>query len=344
MKRYLFIAILILTTTMTLSCGGDGGDSSSPGLVVGSMTIPQLVEPTSHGDGTGWKNDQCFLCHPISSLKDIHSYNKKLGESFEKVGENNTGVCFYCHGNNGLDVNTIDYECTLCHENSNIVNSADQFVGIYKHDLTRNGVLGNDDCVICHEISDMNGKIEVGVDFRQSDLNDYKDITDFCLNCHNSYGAFGVKPSELKYDKDFKDIYSTYMGVGSTEEEKKRTADVHGFKDGVPMSFGVFRGEYDYNMEVPCISCHDVHTSDNPYLITQSGAKAELSDKAGKNAEVKVVGNNFSELCAVCHTNPAGNTLPNGLQEVVHTSPYSSNCVECHYHGAGFDNESENMF
>lgn len=343
MRQFVVILILMLTTLGLISCGSSG-DSDSPKRVVGSLSIPQLTDPESHGDGIGWKNDQCFLCHPVNDLKEIHSYNTKLGESFEKVGDSNTGACFYCHGTNGLDAATIDYECTLCHENSNIVKSANQFLGVNKHDITSDGFFGNSDCIICHEISDMNGKIEVGVDFRQSTLTEYKSITDFCLNCHNSYGAFGIKPPELKYDRDFKDIYSTYLGVGRAEYEKKKTADVHGFKDGVPMSFGVFRGEYDYNMEVPCISCHDVHTSDNSYLITQSGAKAVLSDEEAKSAEVKVVGNNFSELCAVCHTNPNGSILPNGLQEVVHTSPYSSNCVECHYHGAGFDNESENMF
>jgi len=344
MKRYIILTItIVIFSFLLIACGGSG-DGDSPTLS-GSFDPPQLTDPTKHGGGLGWENEDCFNCHPITELSDIHSYNPDLADSFSEISENDPGVCLYCHGNNGLDdVTAEDYQCELCHKNEEIVSSAVMFYGSHEHDINSDGLLSNDDCIICHEISDMNGAIDLSVDFRQS-TTEYTNVTDFCLTCHDFNGAFGVIPPTLQFDNDTNNILNTYLGMGSTDSEQKLTADVHGVADGVPMSFGIFRGDYDYNMQIPCLSCHEVHTSENNYLIAEDGSNAELADEDAKSAEVMVLDNDFSELCVLCHTNEDGSVTGNGLREVVHDSPYSSNCTECHYHGAGYDNGSrQNMF
>jgi len=347
MRRYILLTVFILILSFLLiSCGGSG-DGDSPELA-GSFNPPQLTEPTDHYGGQAWKSDSCYQCHNIDDIKDIHSYNPELAESFTKISDTDTGVCLYCHGDNGIEnLSGDDYQCNLCHKNSSIVSGSNMFGGFHQHDLNGNGEMSGDDCVKCHGLSDMNGTINLNIDFRQS-TSSYSDTSDFCLTCHDFNGAFGVIPPNLQFNNDADNILNTYLGMGSSESEKKLTADIHGAGDGVAMSSGTFRGDYDYNMQISCLSCHEVHTSDNKFLIAEDGSGASLADNTAKSADVIIqdnVNNDFSELCALCHTNDNGSITGNGLKEVVHDSPYSSNCTECHYHGAGYDNGSrQNMF
>ncbi len=344
MRRYILLTVLILIFSFLLiSCGGSDNEDSP--RLSGSFNPPQLTESTKHYGGQAWESAECFNCHPLSNLDDAHSYNSNLADSFSKVSENDTGVCLYCHGNNGLkNLTAEDYQCELCHENEQIVSSANMFNGVLNHDLNADGFLSNIDCLICHKRSDMNGTVDFSIDFTQSD-SDYTNVSDFCLTCHDANGAFEILPPALQFNNDAKNILDTYLGMGTTETEKKSTADVHGAADGVPMSFGTFRGDYDFNMQISCLSCHEVHTSDNKFLIAEDGSNAYLTDSTAKSADIMVFNNNFSEFCALCHTNDNGSIAGNGLKEVVHDSPVSTNCTECHYHGAGYDNGSrQNMF
>lgn len=344
MKKNILYLIIIAAISITVACGGGNqGDTDEP-TVVTKLTAPQLTTPESHGGGFGWANDKCFLCHPVSSLKEIHAYSPRLGASFAKVGDDDTGACLYCHGSNGLTVTAEDYQCMLCHKNADLVRSADMFDGSHMHDLNGDGEISNADCVVCHSFSDMNGEMNLAVDFTKSG-GTYATTSDFCLTCHDGNGAFGVMPPLLTFDVDESNIYSTYMGTGDTDTARKDTADIHGIKDGGTQSFAVFRGTYSNAMSVPCLSCHQVHSSDNAYLITESGSSATLTDDDAKAASVHVTGdNNFSELCAVCHMTPNGAPTANGLTDVTHTSTYSSNCTDCHYHGAGYGSGSSNLF
>jgi len=335
---------IIAVVAMTVACGSNKGDNDSP-TKVSKLTAPQLTQPSDHGGGFGWANDKCYLCHPVVELKSIHAYSPALGESFTKVGEEDIGACLYCHGTNGLqNVTAETYQCTLCHKDHDIVGwFSTMYDGANKHDLNHNGAVDNADCVVCHEFSDMNGSIDVAVDFTKSGTA-YSSTTDFCLTCHDGNGAFGITPPALAIDTDVSNIYSTYMGIGDTDAARQETADIHGIKNGNGQSFAVFRGTYAANTTVSCLSCHQVHSSDNAYLITENGESATLADADAMSAAVAVTESNFSQLCALCHATSGGATTDNGLTEVVHTSTYSSNCVSCHYHGAGHGVDSADLF
>lgn len=97
-------------------------------------------------------------------------------------------------------------------------------------------------------------------------------------------------------------------------------------------------------MTVPCLDCHLAHASDNPYIITETGATAQMADDAAKEAAVSVTEHNFTELCAVCHMSEDGAPTDNGLLEVVHTSTYSSTCTDCHYHGSGYGADKSDLY
>lgn len=305
---------------------------------------PKLVTPSNHGGGYGWEKERCFLCHSASELKEIHAYSPSLAVSLSKLGENDTGFCLYCHGTNGLaGVTAESYQCMRCHTNSTIVESAAMFTGKKLHDMNADGMLQNADCVVCHAFSDMNGKLDLAVDFSQGAL-EYTDVTSFCLNCHDGNGAFGIMPFALTIETDMHNIYSTYNGVGETALERMQTADIHGVQNGSVQRFAELRGDYAESTEVACLDCHQVHSSDNPYLIIESGASATLTDDIAKAAAVEVTEENFTQLCAVCHVSADGAPTDNGLTEVVHPSTYSAVCTDCHYHGAGFGAETSGLF
>jgi len=343
--RYALYVILIIVSAFMAACGGgsNAGDTDSP-VISTKGEAPQLAEPADHGGGYGWENDKCYLCHPVVELKGVHSFSPSLGQSFAKVGEDDIGACLYCHGTNGLTGITADtYQCTTCHTDSSIVRTAGMFGGHNMHDLDGDGQIANSDCVICHSYSDMNGVVDANKDFTASS-SPYENVSGFCLNCHDGNGAFGIMPPSLTFEQESTNLYSTYAGSGSTEAEKRQTADMHGFQNAGEQSFAVFRGSNTYNAEVSCLSCHQAHTSDNPFLIAETGAGAALSDDDARAASVSVTENEYSELCAVCHMTVGGPVTGNGLTSVVHTSTHSSDCSDCHYHGAGFGTDRSGLF
>ncbi|PLX71693.1 MAG: hypothetical protein C0602_00400 [Denitrovibrio sp.] len=337
------ISVLIITAVFLAACGSNSGDASSP-LRESKASAPQLLEPENHAGGIGWQKTNCISCHPDAQLEDIHEYSSMLSASFAKISSTETGACLYCHGSNGIENITAEtYDCMLCHENREIVPWYELFSHKNKHDFNGNDKMDSSDCVTCHAFSDMNGKIDAAIDFSKSG-SPYATTTDFCLNCHDGNGAFGIMPSALDFEKDSTNIYSTFMGTGETTDTQKLTADIHGVKDGYGQSFGEFRGSYTNSMTVPCLACHLAHSSDNPYLITESGKTAELTDADAMAASVSVTENNYTQLCAVCHKSDDGALTENGLLEVVHNSTFSSNCSDCHYHGSGFGTDNSNLY
>lgn len=327
------------------ACGGglkDGKSVYNPD----KGNVPQLTVG-SHPGGTAVKN--CFVCHSGNTLEKAHNYNTKLAKSFDSLSSSDTGVCLYCHGKNNIVEKPSDesYKCTFCHANPKIVASATLFDGhMQAHAFNGSGKLNNSDCMTCHEFSDMDGKIRFDIDFvsdrfTETPLDTAKASSDFCLYCHSNIGALGQKPAKPQFDNDT-DVHSisdTYKGIGG----QAITADIHGVKDGKGQSFGDFRpgSTYSVGMEVSCLSCHEVHSSTNNYMITRSGDSARLADDVAQNASVAVHGNNFTELCALCHYTPGGIPTDNGLVEVRHGSEYDSDCTKCHYHGAGYGDKTD---
>ncbi len=378
MAKVYYHLIIVLTFSIA-ACGSpelEGNDSSMDNAVSSAMLssaessllvpqpnslAPQLLRAADHGSGFGWKQDKCFLCHTMTELKTAHDYNSILASSLSNIGEDDIGACLYCHGSNGInDVTAGSYRCMFCHTDDAIVDSAGMFSGCNTHDMNADGWIDNADCVICHAFSDMNGEIDVAVDLRKG-ATDYANVSEFCLNCHDGNGAFGIVPPELSTGNEGSNIYSTYKGMGENASVQKQTADIHGARNGPRSGYGAgsgsgsesgsgeqgfaeFRGAYKGGMAVACLDCHQVHSSDNPYLITQNGACAQLADEEARTAVVVVTENNFTQLCAVCHTSSGGAPTDNGLTQVVHPGTYSAFCTDCHYHGAGFGADKSGLF
>lgn len=338
----MYRALFVLIVLMLIGCGSASNKDDSPSPTYSStFNPPQLVNAFSHAAGVGWQQKNCFTCHPTDYLRSAHRFSPSLGASFKSLGMDQTGVCLYCHNSNGLNVTEDMYDCTFCHENRNIVKNALDLKKPHLHDVNQDGVIDNKDCVICHKTTDMNGAIQTDIDFNVNVA--FSSTTDFCLGCHSAGGYNNIIAPPLKYDNLTTNIYDTFVGIGNNI----LTADVHGYgKGNVSVRYGTFRGSYNTDMVVPCISCHTPHSSNNTYLIAESGYLATQSDEQGRNATITVVDNNFTELCAVCHTSTDNSspTTGNGLKEIVHPSPFSQNCTECHYHGAGYSNTIDGLF
>lgn len=338
--KILYPIIFLVTILFIISCGSSGGDHPSPTYSDNNFVAPQLVSPASHAGGIGWNKSNCIQCHTADKIKAIHSFNPNLYESFKSIGFDHIGACLYCHNTNGLSVSDESYECILCHTDRFATKSPLDLNKKNIHDVNGDKKFTDSDCLICHKSSDMNGKFNPAVDFNFQ-MN-FTSTTELCLNCHSPSGYSGIVPPPLKYESVISTIYETFKGVGGNLD----MADVHGYGIGVGQRFAVFRGSYTNGMIVDCISCHTPHASKNSYLIVENGQSAILTDFAAKQASVTVNDNNFSELCAVCHKSNKDNAplLSNGLEEVVHDSPYSDNCTDCHFHGAGFSDKKDGLF
>ncbi|MFU8819794.1 MAG: hypothetical protein ACNA74_08755 [Desulfurivibrio sp.] len=295
----------------------------------------------------------------MSKLENAHARVPRIRVSLENlaatIGSEAQRSCLACHDTNGLDSAGLR-ECLICHGSEAIIPGAGMFGGQHAHTITNPGgpALGDADCVICHNRSDMNGVFELNVDLSSFAGAAYGSINDFCLACHDFDGATldGIEvilPPPLRFPEpqgpQFGDLRQTFLGIGTTEE-RRATADIHGFRAGSnpedkpPVSGepNSYRPGYGVDMMLACTDCHLVHSSANHYLITNTGASASqlAADDPTRNAGVAVSERNFEQLCAVCHTNPAGPDLGNGLRGSLHGAGYPGDCVSCHYHGAGY--------
>lgn len=349
--------MLLLANLLLSACGGSSSasDSYQPS---GAIEAPRLLFSTAHGGGQGWGQAKCFTCHPMSKVENAHVRVPVIRDSLvrlsAKIGGEADRACLACHDTNGLDP-VASRECLICHGDNDIVAGARMFSGAHQHTITKIGgsAQRDADCIICHERSNMDGVFERDVDLTRFSGSSNAWINDFCLACHDVSGAAGILPPPLRFPEppeeplSFSDLSRTFLGAGTTDAERQATADFHGFGRGTdpatkPILFGgnTYRPGYDQHDHSPlaCTDCHLVHASSNPYLITDSGARASMldQDEPARNAGVAVTERNFEQLCAVCHTNPEGVEVGNGLQAHLHFTGYTGDCVSCHFHGAGF--------
>lgn len=360
----------ILLFLFLIACAGCGGSSSGSGFgsPSGAVSAPLLRNSSQHAEGQGWRRTDCFICHPLVKLADIHKRRPAVANSLNALGVNAVQACMACHDTNGLSAEEGGIRrCLICHGDadvwsktaSSLAVSSGDFQKTNQHDITGSGTLNDAACITCHAWSDMNGVFDLSVDLTNFGTS-YAAVNDFCLSCHDVNGAAGIVPPSLASNPYldpartiFTDISRTFLGSGATEADRKSTADIHGFADGGPQLFAFFRTGYSNGMVLQCTECHFVHSSVNPYLITETGnnplftpagilgvaPRLDPSDPdyaAVTQAQVRVTTNRFNQLCAVCHTNPAGDDAGNGLKEVAHRGFTLTDCTDCHYHGAGY--------
>lgn len=360
-KKWPLAAVVLFLGATLAACGGSSSprtDSYTPG---GEIKAPLLLNSTAHAGGQGWGRADCLACHIMERVETQHQRVPKIQASLMQVAELRGGevqrTCLACHDTNGLDP-VADRQCLICHGDNRVLAGAGLFTKEHTHTITNIGgsALADADCVVCHERSNMDGSFDKNEDLTRFRAGvDYDSINDFCLSCHDIDGVnvptLGViLPPPLRYPNEypkepvFTDIGRSFMGTGSTEGERRTTADFHGFGRGTDLLIkqvggNKYRDGYDQHDHAPllCTDCHLVHSSSNHYLITESGASASgLTDPEARAASVAVSERNFEQLCAICHTNDDGPVVGNGLTGISHIVGYPGDCVSCHYHGAGY--------
>jgi len=367
-KSFLSALALLLALSACGSSSPEGSGDSPAGAIAASIFTNSL----QHAGGQGWKRVDCFACHPMLSLAANHRRVPRIWDSLNTLGTDAQDACMACHGTNGLAPEAGGVKrCLICHGRADIFpptafGDAAMFSKAKIHDITGSGTLDDAVCIVCHDRSDMNGTIDPAVDLTNFGGLTYSGTNDFCLSCHDTNGAAGIVPPRLIFDNltfldnlliddGFADIKSTFFGVGTTEADKLLTSDIHGKKIGATPQFGIFRAGYTNEMILPCLACHDPHSSGNLYLITESGASAStlLTDpeerQTVRQATVAVTQYRFNQLCALCHTNfpedeAAAANAGNGLKEIVHKGFSFGDCTDCHFHGAGYGQLKNNLF
>ncbi|MDR2884149.1 MAG: cytochrome c3 family protein [Deferribacteraceae bacterium] len=288
MNKYKKIFLLIATLLATVVLISCSSDVSDNG---GSNGSAVTLTPDNHIMGYG--SADCAGCHPSASLSDMHA-------TF--VADAAIG-CF-CHGDNGVEGAT-GGGCTSCHTD------ADYMAGVYfgdgdfndylveslKHGVANFEPAGTDPCQMCHGTPNHDGDFDYNTDL--ANLEGWKaggiDKTyNFCVACHSGAYAGGL---------------AGYM---------ETTGDIHGGGVGTTTQL---RAGNTTNSIVDCMKCHNPHTSTNEHLVVDE----VLVDNA--NMQISYSATNTNELCAVCHTNPAGTDAKTGLKQAVHPT---EECQGCH--------------
>ncbi|MDF1613883.1 cytochrome c3 family protein [Desulfurivibrio dismutans] len=356
------LAVLVISAGLLLAaCGGSSSAAKDDYDPPGTGVAPRLLSSDDHAGGLGWGRKDCLTCHPMERVEAMHAEMKGIADSLvrlaDRVGGDVQRSCLACHDTNGLDP-VQGRECLICHGNSGVMAGAGQFKKEHAHTITHIGgnALRDVDCVVCHERSNMDGTFDLNDDLTRFRAGvSYDSINDFCLTCHDFDGVStpvgDIIPPPLRYPElpqapVYTDLQRSFMGAGSTDAERRATADIHGFRSGTSqadkpvVSAGlpnVYRAGYEAGMVLSCTDCHFVHSSGNPYLITERADTAgELTDAAVLSSSVAVSERNFEQLCAVCHTHEQGGDVGNGLRGSLHFAGYVGDCVSCHYHGAGY--------
>ena len=341
------------------ACGGSSSPADESYTPTGPIVAPRLLSSDLHGGGSGWARQDCLICHTMTKVEVVHNRAPNIKNSLirlaDRRGSGVQGACLACHDSNGLDPLT-SRQCLICHGDNQVLAGAAKFSGEHKHTISNQGgaLMEDGDCLICHQRSDMDGSFDPNVDLTSFganvDYSGYGGLNNFCLACHDisgvNVGGREILPPPLRFPEfpetaEFTDLKRTF--AGSEGDPSRLTADIHGFKDGLAVAAksNKYRVGYEDRMVLACTDCHQVHSSSNPYLVTESGASAAklAADDPAASAAINIGdGRRFNELCALCHYHEDGPLAANGLQEIVHAAGgISGDCVSCHYHGAGYN-------
>ncbi|MDQ7089211.1 MAG: cytochrome c3 family protein [Methylococcales bacterium] len=285
-----------------------------------------FLTSTHGGDGSAWRQTQCDGCHLLNRI------HQQRGRSVQTiVRRKGYESCTGCHGRNGTDLKK---PCILCH-NPQDLPTAPTLTGAENHNFIVGQVNGltDEQCISCHQASNMNGQFELNVDLTAfPDANgrneDYSRITDFCLRCHN---LDHQQPGYEILNKNFRDPLVAM-------EKNYNFLDMHGYPKGSGQRtyFGLVPN-YRYASVVECTDCHAMHGTHNPKLIIDSASKGATQLADPTDYPVNVINGDYSQLCVLCHRmqNPVEDgrlDTGNGLSGV-HLTGADEDCRQCHTHG-----------
>lgn len=312
----------------------------SVGIVVAANLIDispdegRLIMSEKH---EGWGKAQCQSCHVLSFI------HKDAPNIRGIVRDKGYETCTGCHGSNGT---TAERRCIICHNTENLP-SAPILTGKHTHNFLRNQdaagaiahtgnvdateTLSDQQCLTCHEASDMDGLWEINVDLTK--LPDqwgwksaYRNESEFCLRCHNRQHQHAEFP-----------IQGDYLDPIIAIDDSWRYIDKHGVKSGSGQrTYAGLRWPYRYGVTLACTECHAMHGTENPKLILDDSRKGVFySEFRHQSVPVRVFNGDYSQLCVLCHqmdilVEDGGLDTGNGLFGV---HQVGSDCTLCHTHG-----------
>jgi len=324
------IRVFLPLITMLLILSSCGGHSS----IATQSSQGRLIVNKNHGDaGNAWGKENCDSCHAI---KVIHkNANTNIRDLSQKKGYDS---CVACHGTNGTKAVR---QCTTCHNNQDLPHSPLTDGGKVHHFKgEKSAQLNDQECISCHEASDMNGVFDLNTDLshfknQAGKVSNYQSEAEFCQSCHNrAHQQVGFPITGKAYNDPLIAIEDDY-----------RFFDYHGFRDGSDQgTYNGLREGYSYPQVVDCTDCHAMHGTHNNQLIIDSSNKGVRRlkqrfrnkpyavDTDGVNG---TVAGDYAQLCVLCHkmevindsgAKDTGNGL-SGVHEV------NSDCRDCHTHG-----------
>ncbi|MES9955043.1 MAG: hypothetical protein ABW104_19585 [Candidatus Thiodiazotropha sp. 6PLUC2] len=316
--------LIILLSLFLFGCGGEDQsemNASKPG---------GLLLDQSHGDnGLAWGLEGCDGCHAMTV---IHQETSDIIK--DMVRDKGYESCTGCHGDNG---SSQPRECLICHNGEDLP-SAPYLDGNHAHVFTPRpeGGMGDEDCLVCHEHSDMNGEFELNLDLTKfNDVvgqpSDYRVEADFCLRCHNR------DHQQTGFEIDGESFTDPLIAL----EDDYQHIDYHGWRDGAgERTYNGLRGEYHYPQVVDCSDCHALHGTSNEKLIIDNTLKGgRLLSESPFLEEVFLIEvseqGDYSQLCVICHAmqfevDEGGLNTGNGLSGV---HLVGDDCRPCHTHG-----------
>lgn len=311
-------ALLVLMMMLLTACQGGEGERREVAQERGEILLSE-----SHGRGAAWGLADCAACHVLDNL---HTRATSVRDTVRAKGYT---TCTGCHGSNGT---AEPRRCQVCH-NTNDLPTVPRSTGAHGHSFGR-PTLGDDDCLACHDASDMDGTFEPTIDLTvfpdlAQALTPYANISEFCLRCHNrDHQQPGYAIAGSSYDDPL---------IGA--EDHYRYIDKHGLVHGSgARTYAGLRAGYAYQSVVECTDCHSMHgTSNTGLVIARSDQGVTQLDPALRLAPYAVytADGDLSQLCVLCHQmetvlNQGAQDTGNGLAGV---HEVGTDCRSCHHHG-----------
>jgi len=309
----LLFSIILLFCQITISAASDN----------------LLLDRNHGGDGSAWGNEHCDSCHLINFIHDNTSTKLR-----NLVREKSYHSCAGCHGNNGT---ALHRKCIICH-NQNDLDYASEQKGDNSHNFKspdkKNFRLGDEECLDCHNASNMDGEFEFNIDLTRFDNqyghpSDYKTGSDFCLACHNrDHQQNGFEMSTDNYRDPLIAMEDNYHFI-----------DKHGIGKGSGQrTYSGLRKKYNYPAVISCTDCHAMHGTHNDKLIIGNafnGASRLSKQIKEQHIIIDAPNGEYAQLCVVCHAmeqiiEEGDIDTGNGLSGVHQAA---GSCQDCHRHG-----------